>query len=278
MLKYGFIFPLLEVRTLVSLAVEAESAGWDGVFMADTVWGIDPWVTLSAIASRTQRVRLGTMITPLSRRRPWKIASETATLDNLSYGRVVLPVGLGATDTGFAEFGEIIERKMRAELLDEGLAIVTGLWRGQPFAFDGKHYHVRPTTFYPPPPPVQSPRIPIWVVGAWPHKKSLQRAARYDGLLPAKMDANGSFTEVLPDDIRAMATFVAEYRSANDISAPFDIVSEGQTSGQDKGEIADKIQPMAEAGITWWCESMWQGANEASDVARRVRLGPPRVE
>ncbi|HLY28657.1 MAG TPA: LLM class flavin-dependent oxidoreductase [Aggregatilineales bacterium] len=277
MLKYGFVFPLLDVRKTVSLAVEAESAGWDGVFVADTAWGIDPWIILSAIAVQTHRVRLGTMITPVSRRRPWKLASETATLDNLSNGRAVLSVGLGALDSGFAEFGEVTDRKTRAELLDEGLTIVTGLWRGQPFRFDGKHYHVKPLTFFAPPPPKQSPRIPIWVVGAWPHGKSLRRAAHYDGLLPAKMNPDGSFDDVKPDDILAMTAFIREFRETKGIATPFDIVSEGRTSGTDKGEIASKIEPMIEGGITWWLESMWLAPNDESDVAKRIRQGPPRI-
>jgi len=107
----------------------------------------------------------------------------------------VLPVGLGALDTGFDKFGEQTDRKTRAELLDEGLDIITGLWHGQPFNFNGKHFHVKETDvfFFPPPKPLQSPRIPIWVVGGWPHEKSMQRVIRYDGLLPAKMKPDRSF-------------------------------------------------------------------------------------
>lgn len=136
--------------------------------------------------------------------RPWKLASETATLDNLSNGRVILSVGLGAIDTGFKDFGEVMDRKTRAELLDEGLDILTGLWRGQPFSYDGKHYKIKETKFFPPPPPVQKPRIPIWVVGAWPRMKSMRRVIKYDGLLPAVMGEDGKLRQVTPKDIRAM--------------------------------------------------------------------------
>src|SRR6185437_8645693 len=132
----------------------------------------------AAMALRTTRVRLGAIISPLSRRRPWKVARETVSLDNLSDGRLILPVGLGALDDGgFGKVGEPTERKTRAELLDESLAILTGLWSGQPFSFSGKHYHLDEMTFTPP--PIQRPRIPIWVVGAWPSERSMRRAIRY---------------------------------------------------------------------------------------------------
>ena len=154
-MRYGFVLPQGDARTAANLAREAEQAGWDGFFVWEPVWGIDAWVALTAAAMVTERIRLGTMLTPLSRMRPWKLASETVTLDQLSGGRVILAVGLGAPDTGFASFGEETRRKERAELLDEGLDILTGLWRGQPFSYQGKHYQVSPTEFAPPPPPLQ---------------------------------------------------------------------------------------------------------------------------
>jgi len=132
------------------------------------VWGIDAWISLTAVAMYTKRIKMGTMLTPLSRMRPWKLASETVTLDNLSGGRVILSVGIGAIDTGFEAFGEVTDRRTRAQLLDEGLEILTGLWAGQPFSYQGQHYRIKETDFNPPPAPIQQPRIPIWVVGAWP--------------------------------------------------------------------------------------------------------------
>ncbi|NJN54371.1 MAG: LLM class flavin-dependent oxidoreductase [Anaerolineae bacterium] len=147
-MKFGFVMPSGNVHEAVRFAEAAEAAGWDGFFVWEPVWGNDPWVTLAAIAVRTQHIRLGTLLTPLSRRRPWKLASETATLDHLSNGRVILSVGLGAPDTGFANFGEVIDRKTRAELLDEGIDILSGLWQGQPFNYEGKQYHITETTFF----------------------------------------------------------------------------------------------------------------------------------
>ena len=273
-MKYGFVLPKGDARTAAELAHKAEEAGWDGFFVWDSVWGIDPWVTLAAVAVHTEHIRIGTMLTPVSRRRPWKLAGETATLDQLSGGRLILSVGLGATDTGFANFGEETDRKIRAELLDEGLEILTGLWRGQPFNYDGKHYHVRETSFMPPPPPIQSPRIPIWVVGAWPRERSMRRVARYDGLLPTKIGDDGVLATVTPADIREMKAFVEERRTEN---TPFDIVMEGETSGGDTARAREALLPLAEAGVTWWLETMWS-QDEPENVRARLEQGPPRIE
>ena len=210
-MQYGFVIPGGDAREVANLARSAEQAGWDGVFVAETVWGVDAWVSLAAAAMVTERIRLGTLLSPVSRMRPWKLASETATLDRLSNGRVTLSVGLGALDTGFAEFGEVTDRKTRAALLDEGLDILTGLWRGQPFSYDGTHFQITPTTFFPPPPPMQQPRIPIWVSAAWPKPKSLARALRYDGLLPVVMGDEGARKPTV-DEVREMRGYVDQER------------------------------------------------------------------
>jgi hypothetical protein len=290
-MRYGFVIPGGDVHEVIALAREAESAGWDGIFIPDCIAidsaldpdapGFDPWVTLAAIATQTERVRLGTMITPLSRRRPWKLARETATLDRLSRGRLVLPVGLGALDDGgFGKVGEATDRTTRAELLDESLEIITGLWSGRPFRFEGKHYRLEEMTFQPA--PVQSPRIPIWVVGAWPRMRSMRRVLRWDGLLPNKLSEDGSQAEVTREDIRAMRAYVDEHRAA---AIPFDIVMEGETPGDDPATAAGIVGPFREAGATWWLESMWsprvarEGWPGAVEGARqRIRQGPPRVE
>jgi alkanesulfonate monooxygenase SsuD/methylene tetrahydromethanopterin reductase-like flavin-dependent oxidoreductase (luciferase family) len=273
-MKYGFVLPNGDARTAAEWAHEAEAVGWDGFFVYDSVWGVDAAVMMAAIALRTEHIRIGTLLTPISRHRPWKLAGELAALDNLSDGRIILSVGLGATDTGFANFGEETDRKIRAELMDEGLDILTGLWRGQPFSFSGKHYKVQPTTFMPPPPPVQKPRIPIWVVGAWPHEKSMNRVARYDGLLPAKMNAEGKHVEITPDDLRAMKSYIEQHRTG---TTPFDIVAEGRTSNTDRPKQEAAIRPMKEAGATWWIENMWTDPNSPADVQARIRQGPPGI-
>lgn len=273
-MKYGFVLPQGDARMAADFAGEAEAAGWDGFFVWDPVWGIDPWVALTAAAMVTERIRLGTLLTPVSRHRPWQLAGALATLDNLSGGRVILSVGLGALDTGFAEFGEVTDRKTRAELLDEGLAIMDGLWRGQPFAFEGQHYHIQPTQFYPPPPPVQQPRIPIWVVGAWTRPRSMQRVLHWDGLLPAKLAAEGTFAPVTPDDLCAMKAYIDAHRTA---TTPFDFVIEGTTPGDDLLRATAVIQPWRDAGATWWIEALWE-TPEPTRVLARLRQGPPRMD
>lgn len=278
-IKHGFVLPYGDARTAANLAREAEEAGWDGFFVWEPVWGIDAWVCLTAAAMVTEHIRLGTMLTPLSRMRPWKLASETATLDNLSNGRVILAVGLGAIDSGFVAFGEETDRRVRAELLDEGLDILTGLWEGQPFSYNGKHYQVQETSFMPPPPPVQQPRIPIWVVGAWPSEKSMRRVLRYDGLLPhvleqakgSAQDAQQASLALLPE----MKTYIEQHRTA---TGPFDIVVEGVTSRDKPEEAAAIVSQWAAAGATWWLESMWNAFSEADPAAavrQRILQGPP---
>ena len=278
-MKYGFIIPGGDIHTVADLAAEAEAAGWDAAFYWD---GIniqdmpmyDPWVTMAAMALRTRRVRLGAIVSPLSRRRPWKLARETVSLDHLSGGRLIVPVGLGALDDGgFGKVGEPTDRKTRAELLDESLAILTGLWSGEPFQYDGKHYHLDTMTFLPK--PVQSPRIPIWVVAMWPSERSMQRALRYDGLLPNVRGADGAPRDVTPDDIREMAAYVAERRNQ---STPFDIVMEGETPGDDPAQAAAIVRPFAEAGATWWNESRWGAMSDVELVRKRIQQGPPRIE
>ncbi|MFW9992467.1 MAG: LLM class flavin-dependent oxidoreductase [Candidatus Odinarchaeota archaeon] len=278
-MKFGFVFPGTivpggDAPAAVEFAQLVESAGWDGFFVWEPVWGVDAWVTLAAAAMLTKSIRLGTMISPISRMRPWKLAGEAATLDNLSNGRVIISVGLGAVNTGFDEFGEEKDRKTRAELLDEGLDIIIGLWNGQPFNYSGKHYQVKEIEFHPSPPPVQKPRIPIWVVGAWPHKKSMRRPLKYDGLLPAKMNEDGSFADVTPADIRVIKSFIDENRSQ---SPPFDIVVEGTTPGDDPEKTADTVRPFASAGATWWIEAMWT-PRDLDAVRVRAEQGPPRLE
>ena len=277
-MKYGFIIPTGDIHTVAELAAEAESAGWDGAFYWDGINiqdypGFDPWVTMAAMAMRTTRVRLGAIVSPLSRRRPWKVARETVSLDHLSHGRLVLPVGLGALDDGgFGKVGEPTDRKTRAELLDESLAILTGLWSGKPFSHSGKHYHLDEMTFLPE--PVQAPRIPIWVVGAWPSERSMARVLRYDGLLP-NLIRDGKQQDITPGDIREMATYVAEQRA---LTTPFAIIMEGETPGDDPARAAEMVRPFAEAGATWWNESRWNAMGDVDSVRERIREGPPRIE
>jgi len=186
-MNYGIYLPSVDEFSdpalLAELAYEAEEEGWDGVFIWDHIGqpnaAADPWVSLAAIALKTKRVKLGPIVTPVARRRPWKLARETVTMDHLSNGRLILGVGLGWSDQEFEVFGENSEARIRAEKLDEGLEVLAGLWSGETFSFSGKHFQVKEACFTPQ--PIQSPRIPIWACGAWGDKKApFRRAARWD--------------------------------------------------------------------------------------------------
>jgi hypothetical protein len=276
-MKFGFVLPRGDARIAAELAHQAENTGWDGFFVWEAACSVDAWVSLTAAAMRTERIRLGTMLTPVPWMHPWKLASQAATLDHLSDGRLILSAGLGATDTGWAALGQVTARRTRAELLDEGLEIITGLWRGQPFSYSGKHYRVKEIRFpHSLPGPVQQPRIPIWVVGAWPRKKSMRRVLRYDGLLPAVMGDDGKVRmgPVTPDEIRDIKGYVDETRTQ---TTPFDIVVEGETPGDDRTKAASIVRPYAEAGATWWIEAMWS-ASELESVQTRIAQGPPLLE
>jgi alkanesulfonate monooxygenase SsuD/methylene tetrahydromethanopterin reductase-like flavin-dependent oxidoreductase (luciferase family) len=290
-MRYGFVLPQGDARVAAELAAEAEAAGWDAFFVWEPVWGVDAWVALTAAAMTTKRIRLGTMLTPMPRRRPWDLASQTATLDNLSGGRVILSVGLGALHEGWTAFEADQGRKLRAELFDEGLAVLTGLWAGQPFSYDGKHYSVRPTDFVVPAPPVQRPRIPIWVVGAWPRPRSMRRAAAWDGWLPNFVPAAGDpgrdgpleddQASMTPAHLRDGVDWIRDERAGRGLDmAGYDIVWEGTTTADDPAAAAEAVTEWADAGATWWLESDWSTVGASPTVAadsyrRRLRAGPP---
>jgi alkanesulfonate monooxygenase SsuD/methylene tetrahydromethanopterin reductase-like flavin-dependent oxidoreductase (luciferase family) len=266
-MKYGFVMPFGDPKLAVEVAKEVEAAGWDGFFVWESVWGVDAWASLAAVSMVTERVRLGTMLTPIARMRPWDLAGKTTTVDNLSNGRVILGVGLGAPDTGYAAFGEETDIRKRAEITDEGLDILTGLWKGQPFAYEGQHYTVRPTEFAPPPPPVQQPRIPIWMVGVWPKMKSMRRVLKYDGLIHQ-------------GDVAALKDARAWLEEHRESSGEFHYVCEGVTPGDDPAAQRAVVEPWLEAGATWYNESMWELPRTQESVPAllaRVRSGPPRV-
>lgn len=272
-MKYGLHLPLLDPHTMIEFAVAGEAAGWDGVFIWDAAWGLDIWVVLAAIATQTSTLRLAPFLTPPSRRRPWKLASEAATLDHLSRGRVILPVGLGAPDTGFDKVGEETDRKVRAQLMDESLAIITGLWTGQLPKYEGTHYHLHDMTFEPQ--PVQQPRIPIWVVGAWPRPKSMHRAVQWDGIIATKMRRGEESQPMQPADIEEMQHYIHQHREA---STPFDIVMEGETPGNDPQHAYAMTQAYADAGVTWWLENVWDSPWREGGIEgmrQRIQQGPP---
>lgn len=236
-MKYGLDIPTAgtyaDPRKLADLAAEAEEAGWDGFFLWDILFAedqfstpvIDPWITLAAIAMQTQRIRFEAMLTSLPRRRPWQVARETVTIDHLSNGRLTFGAGLGYQAPDFTPFGEDFELKLRAEKLDESLEILKGLWRGETFNFQGKHYQINDVCMLPK--PIQLPHIPIWTAGGWPIRKPFRRAAHYDGIY--LMTVNQSTGKLLtPEEIREIVAYINTYRESSD---PFDIAMSGETPG-----------------------------------------------
>ena len=278
-MRYGIVLTTGDPRTAAELAAEAEAAGWDGVFTFDAIAigpvpMYDPWIVLAAMAMRTRRVTLGAIVFAPARRRPWKLAREAISLDILSNGRLVLPVGLGALDdAGFGNVGEDTSSRDRAERLDETLAILDGLESGEPFAFEGEHYRFGPMTFQPR--PVQRPRIPVWVVGAWPHERSMRRAARWDGIVVQAQGPDGgpaTGPEVLPQ----IVDWLRRERPDALRDAPFEIVVDGVTPADDPAAAAAIAGAHEAAGATWWIESDWSSSGVES-LRTRIAAGPPRA-
>ena len=272
--RAGVVISLATPRQFADLAVAAEEAGWDTIFTWEAVWGQDAWVTLAAAAMRTSRIRLGTMLTPLPRIRPWDLAGRVATLDHLSDGRAQLAVGMGALHPGWTAFERDEGRKVRGEKLDEGLAIYDGLMRGQPFAYAGTHYSVEPTDFVPPPPPVQRPRVPVWVVGAYPAARSMERAAQWDGIIPT-MAERVDDQPYGHDDLARAVAMVKEIRESKGLPwEGYDVVVEGVTEPGDAGDAT--VAAWAEVGATFWVESDWSMGDDAvARHRRRIDAGPP---
>jgi alkanesulfonate monooxygenase SsuD/methylene tetrahydromethanopterin reductase-like flavin-dependent oxidoreductase (luciferase family) len=253
---------LADPAVVARLAAEAEEAGWHGVFVWDQLrWRApvrqvaDPWITLAAVAAATQRLRLGPMVTPLARRRPAKVARETATLDRLSDGRLTLGVGLGSDRFAgeLSKTGEQLDDRLRGQMLDEALAILTAAWSGEPVHHRGEHYTVDGIQFLPR--PVQRPGVPVWVAGFPGNVKPLRRAVQYDGFFPANLKH--------PDQLAEIAATITELRQ--DTTAPFDIVV-GPPAGADPA-------PWARAGATWWLPEFPPGVS-LDEVRGVLRDGP----
>lgn len=278
-MKYGIVTSFGSAHDYVDMAREAEAAGWDGVFAWDDISVergdvFDPWVILGAMAAVTKKVTLGAMVFSLARRRPWKVARESITIDNLADGRFVLPVGLGGTwDGGYSRVNtEDPSRRVRAEKLDECLEILELAWTGDTVSYKGTHYQMEDLRFDPR--PVQRPRIPVWPVGAWPFPKSLRRAARWDGVIVSDMSEGAHDEELSPSAVAGVSAWMRENRES---SGPFDIITEGITTGTNHDADRAKLEPLAEAGATWFIESRWEADQSVKTLRERIRLGPPRV-
>jgi alkanesulfonate monooxygenase SsuD/methylene tetrahydromethanopterin reductase-like flavin-dependent oxidoreductase (luciferase family) len=284
-MKLGFLLPNFgqysDVRLLADLAHDADDAGWDGFFLADTIQMVgyetspssDPWIAMTAIVMRTERIRTGLIVSAPPRRRPWQFAKEAATLDQLSGGRLILGVGSGDEhDRAFELFGEERDLKRRAAMLDESLEIFQGLWSGKPYSFEGEHYQIKEITMLPV--PVQQPRIPIWVGWLWPRKRPIDRAARWDGAVPYAMHEDGSFADISPDDLRRMRQLIDERRTAD---GPYDIVASGPNlEALTDSRAREALREYADAGATWTFQYIPPEFDV--DVFRNaLRQGPPHL-
>jgi hypothetical protein len=280
-MRKGLVVPYADSRDFADLATLAEEHGWDGIFTWEALYGVDAWISLAAAAMQTERIRLGTLLTPASRHKPWDLTSKVGTVDRLSNGRVILSVGLGAVHDHWLSFEADEGRKTRAEKVDETLAIYAGLLNGQPFAFEGKHYTVRPTDFFLPDPPAQKPHPPVWVVGVYfrdkTRQRSLERSARWDGLLP-QVAEGGERAKPSPEGLAEAVDVVRRLRAEAGLGMDgYDVIVEGDSVG---GWV-EHTHPLSEweaAGGTWWIESWWnveRGPDGLAELRRRISAGPP---
>lgn len=262
---------------LVRFADAAEQAGFDGFFLWDHINFVDagdgppivdPWAVLSVCAARTSRLLLGTMITPVPRRRPWVLARQTATLDLLAGGRTVLGVGIGSPAHGdFGIFGDETDARTRAAMLDEGLEVLAGLWSGERFSYSGSHYRLEPVCFRPT--PVQRPRIPVWVGGVLPARAPMWRAARWDGAVPIRYDDTG-LTRPTAGDIADIRELVRDRRGSLE---GYDLVVWAEVAA-DPAAVAAELPDYEQAGATWWIETARPGDGWQEGLRRRIAAGP----
>jgi len=256
-------------RVVAELAAAAESAGWDGLFIWDHlgfVWGMpagDPWVMLSAAATVTTRLRLGTSVAPLPRYRPHVLARLLAGIDILSNGRLVLGVGLGGLAQEFSAFGEPEDERTRAEMMEEGLLILEGLMSGRPVAYHGRHYMVDGVSLNPT--PVQRPRVPIWIGGDTP--PALRRAARWDGWIIGAVNEQQEMTKS-PDRLAEQIAYIRQHRRTD---APFEVAMSGCSQANQRNMVAE----YASAGMTWWLETLFGSRGSVEFNKARILEGPP---
>ena len=272
-MHYGIVLSNMgdysDPQKAVRLARAAEDAGLEGFFIWDHlgfVWNApsaDPWVVLSAVAASTERIKIGTDVTPLARRRPHLVANALASLDLLSGGRVVFGAGLGGVAREFTAFGDPGDAKERAAMLDEGLNVLDRLMSGEEVTHHGEHYSVEGVRLAPS--PIQRLRIPVWIGGE--AKPALHRAARWDGWLASATPLDGSIEmSKSPEQIREMVEEILRHRASD---THFDVALDGYS------EPGDATLPLAyeEAGATWWLESIHGRRGSLEEMLKRVKAG-----
>lgn len=251
---------LSEPSVCADLARDAEAAGWDGFFVWDHLLYsepvravADPWIVCAAVALATERLELGPMVTPLSRRRTQVVARQAVSLDRLSHGRLVLGFGLG--DDGplgeLSSFGEETDPRARARLLDDGLDLLRGLLSGEPVDGPGL---TRAVQFLPT--PVRPGGIPIWIGGRYPNVAPLRRAARHDGAFVISIPAPGDVAKVQADLAAARRRELAPAELVVDLP------------------VGEDPLPWAAAGATWVLTRIGPYAIDLEQARLAVRDGP----
>lgn len=276
-MRFGFVGSFGTAEQVVQMAREAEEHGWDGFFTWDGISlagmdSYDPWAVLAAAAVVTERVTLGALVFALPRRRPWEVARQALTVDHLSGGRLVLPVGVGVLDDdGFSAVpGQPQGLRERAEQLDDALAFLERSWTTERFAFAGTHLHTGEMQFAPAP---VAGRIPVWPVGVFPSERSMRRAVRWDGVV-AQLRGDRAMEDLRPDDVAGLAAWVREHRDP--AAGPFEVVLQGEMP-TDRAAAVERAAALDAAGATWWVESAWDPATATPDaLLARLRQGPPR--
>lgn len=271
--RFGISIPnFAEPDRLLDVARLAEQHGWDGCFLWDhilverdgAVPVSEPWTVLAAVATATTRIRLGTLVTPVARRRPWVLARQVTTVDLLSRGRAVLGVGLGVpADAEYAAFGEPDDPRRHAALLDEGVEVLDALWSGDPVSRAGMFHRLDGVRFLPR--PVQRPRVPIWSAAALPARAGIRRAARWDGVVPIFSDGD-ELRPVTPDELSQIVAEIDQRRRGGD---PFDVVV--WVISPD----AERRAAYEQAGATWLIDGPAPGADWLDDAIAIAIEGPP---
>jgi len=261
-----------DANLLLNFGIEAEKAGWDGVFLADhlhyknTIKLISPWIILSGIATRTETIKLGTWVTAVPRRLPWQLAQDLATLDHLSNGRVILGAGLGAPPEDYSDYGTEYDLKQLAKRFDESLDIINGLWGHENFSYEGDVFKINNVNLFPK--PVQQPRIPILIAGRWPAKNPIKRGARWDGIMPISKD----FPQQIPvDEIQNCIDFFHTSRTSD---SPGEVVL---IYTKDSPRIEEFLPLCESMGVTWMLFATHPDMNSTQDPLEYIKQGPPKT-
>jgi alkanesulfonate monooxygenase SsuD/methylene tetrahydromethanopterin reductase-like flavin-dependent oxidoreductase (luciferase family) len=279
-MKFGINIPNFgyfgEPQNITYLSELVEKSGWDGLFIWDHVqafpeWHrglpfIDPWIALSIISMKTEKIFLGPYITPLPRRRPWQVYRQATSIDHLSKGRLMLGFGIGTPEFDFSSFGDTSDPKIKGEMLDEALEIINKFQTQEPFSYNGKYYNLNDVLLNPGP---YKKKIPIFIAGQWPNKKPMRRAAKFDGVVPI----SSTWPEYLsPDEINELHQYIVSHRTRDD---PIEIMVGGITPS-DKSEGKSIIKKYEKVGMTWWSEDINAIRGPIDELIERIETGPPK--